>query len=174
MDFSGICLTALVSNQINRIKRGLLFAFVCFAVGVYRVFIANEREVDTFYLIVMLFFLALLSYLQYTIIKEANASINNTAMEVNVDEEFITIKTIPFKVLFFINKPAKEFRYNINDMTVHRMLYPLKQIYDLDKRVFVLRAKGNECYIITDYFDEKLEGRLDEIVVEKTPERRYR
>jgi len=86
--------------------------------------------------------------------------INNTANEIVFLEDSISIKTVPVKILFWINKPSMELNFKIRHFRISKTPYPAKNIYDLDKKVWMFSMAGNEIYIIPDFFDKELEQKI--------------
>jgi len=90
--------------------------------------------------------------------------INNTATFVEISNDEITIETLPIKVLFWLNKPAKEFTIEIKKTRVLKAMYPVKKIYDLDNYVFSVVYEKQEFYIIPDFFDKELKESLTKLL----------
>jgi hypothetical protein len=123
----------------------------------------NGKILNPFYFFGEILFLGIMSYMQYMQIKPNIIVLNNTAIEVNILNEFIILKTAPVNGLFWINKPSKELKFDTKEVIIRRTSYPLKKVYDLDNRAFKLTDKIKEIYIIADFFDKQLYEELTEI-----------
>jgi hypothetical protein len=87
-----------------------------------------------------------------------------TAIEIDVTENEIIVKTAPYKVLFWINQPSVEIRFKLHTFVGKKILYPVKSIYDLDSPVWQLIYKNHEIYIIPDYFNDMVNDELLRVV----------
>lgn len=85
---------------------------------------------------------------------------SKTAVEISVFEEEIIVKTAPFKVLFWINKPSVELKFKVHEFASKKVLYPVKAIYDLDTPVWQLINDKSEIYIIPNLFNNRIDEEL--------------
>jgi hypothetical protein len=75
---------------------------------------------------------------------------------VTVSKTQIVITTPPCKVLFWVNKEAKEIIFDIDKMAMTRISYPMPNIFNIDKGVIKFKQDKKEALIIANYFDTKL------------------
>ena len=59
--------------------------------------------------------------------------------------------------------------FKIDELKIRKTDNPLRFTRALDNRVFELRDKTKEAYIVFDYFDKTLKEKLTDILVEVTP-----
>lgn len=153
------------------IKNALWTVFVILLCSV-RYYFHNHQSVDTSLVVAVGLFVLLLGTMQYYMISSKGDIINNTATNVVIEGNVITIVTYPFKGLCFINRPSKNIRFDTSVVEIRKVPYPVKQVYNLDAnafkqtfdyRVFKLSAGKNGVYILLDYFDAELEKSIDSL-----------
>jgi hypothetical protein len=154
--------------------KNALWSVLVILLCIVRYYFHNYQIIDTSLFIAVGSLVLLLGAVQYYTISSKGDIINNTATNVVIENNAITIVTYPFKGLYFINRQAKNIRFNTPGIEIKKVPYPVKQVYSLDEnvfkqtfdyRVFKLSAGKNEAYILLDYFDAELEKRINSLKV---------
>ena len=153
-------------NSINQLRKKLtinffytLFIFLAFSFILY---LRNNKHLDIVFFVCEFVLLISLLLIEYTQIVVKGEAINKTAVEVRIDDENISITTAAFRVLFWINKPAEELKFKLTAISISRVPYKLKEIYDLDYAIHI-NDRIKSAFIITDYFEKDLKLKLQEI-----------
>ena len=126
------------------------------------IFLTNKQIMNYFFVFADMLLISVIAFLQYSQISYYSKEIINTSSEVDILDKYIILKTLPFKVFLWVNKPSRELKFRIDEVKIRKVSYPLKQIHDLDG---TLKLIDNEkvAYIIVDYFDKELEEKILEI-----------
>lgn len=150
----------LVYQHEKRMVNNTLFSMSFVVIGVIGMYFLGGEIINFTNFLCIFIFLGTMGYMQYSQIVPNGLIVNNTAIELSVEEDRILVTTSPFKVLFWISKSSKEVIFNLGELKVRQGSYPVKPIFDLDNRVFRITDKEKEVYIIADYFDEELKEKL--------------
>lgn len=162
-----IDLIYLINQQQKRLVNNVFFVnfiFLSFSVIMY---FKGGKVLDLLYLLCEFIFLGVLGYIQYYQTVPNGEIVNNTAIEVEILNEEIIVKTSPFKVLFWFNKESKDLRFKLSELNVRKSSYPFKPVYDLDNRILTLTDDEKVAYVIIDFFNEELKQKLLEINSQK-------
>ena len=153
-------LGSLVDQHKKRMVNNFLFAMSLAVIGSIGMYFVGGEVINFTSLFCLFIFLGTMGYMQYSQIVPNGLIVNNTVTEVTIEEGHLIAKTSPFKVLFWINKPSREVVFNINELKVRQVSYPVKTIFDLGNRVIKLTDKQKEVFVIVDYFDKELKEKL--------------
>ena len=153
-------LEGLFDQHKKRMVNNFLFVISLVFIGLIGMYFLGGEVITFTNLLCIFIFLGTMGYMQYSQIVPNGLIVNNTVTEVTIEEDRLVAKTSPFKVLFWINKPSREVVFNINELKVRQVSYPVKAIFDLGDRVIKLTDKEKEVYIIVDYFDKELNDKL--------------
>jgi hypothetical protein len=88
---------------------------------------------------------------------------------VSITDEMVSIIPFTFGIFFWQRKPLYSLDFKIKELKIRKTDNPLWFTRALDNRVFELRDKQKEAFVVFDYFDETLKQKLTEILVEVTP-----
>ena len=162
----------ILINTIGDKKRRLIthffFMIVAVMAGSVKIYYIDGR-IDPLFIFAELLLLGLCTFFEYDQVVKPGKIVSRTALSVIISDEEIIIGTIPFKVLFWINKPSRDLVFKIHELNIKFASNPLKPYFDLDSEIFQLKDKEKEAFIIYDYFDNQLKEKLTETLVEVTP-----
>lgn len=150
----------LVNQHEKKMVNNFLFSMSIVFVSLICMYFLGGKIINFINLLCIFIFLGTMGYMQYSQIVPNGLIVNNTVTELTIEEDHVLVKTSPFKVLFWINKSQKELVFNISELKVRQVSYPVKSIYDLGDRVIKLTDNEKEVFILVDYFDKELKDRL--------------
>jgi len=101
--------------------------------------------------------------------KRVASAVSQIAARVCITDEIVSVIPFTFNLFFEKQNPTHHFEFKINELKIRKTDNPLRFTWALDNRVFELRDKEKEAYIVFDYFDKTLKEKLTEILVEVTP-----
>ncbi|WP_158797322.1 hypothetical protein [Pedobacter sp. L105] len=148
----------------KRLTSNVFFGILMFLLGSILVFVVQAKSLNFIYILCDSIFLITIGYIQYYQIVPVGLTINDTAIEVEILEEYIIVKTSPFKVFLWIDKASKELRFKKDELKIRKIPYPNKSILDLDM-VIKLTDEENTAYVPFYFFDKELEEKLTPIKV---------
>lgn len=156
-------LGSLVDQHKKRMVNNFLFAKSLVVIGLIGMYFLGGKVINFTNIFCVFIFLGTMGYMQYSQIVPNGLIVNDTVTEVTIEEDRLVTKTSPFKVLFWINKPSREVVFNISELRVRQVCYPVKAIFDLGDRVIKLTDEEKEVYVVVDYFDKELKEKLLDI-----------
>lgn len=165
MVYPALGLTTSINSLTKKLTYNFLYSLFIFILFVLLLYEKNKSFDVVFFVCVLLLFVSL-AFIQYSQIVMKGAIVNKTAMEVQINDDEIIIKTIPFKVLFWIDRPAIELKFKLNQLRINKIPYKLKEIYDLKDYVIEISNRTEHALIILDYFEKALYMKLQEITGE--------
>ena len=158
-----IDLIDLIHGIENRLKRNCFFTLIYSVAYILFMYFKNGKpEISYAFVFCMFLLVFLFGFFQYSQIAAPSKTITTTVIEVQLLDEYIVVKTMPYKVFFFINKPVVELKFKLAETKIQKFAYPLKQIYDLDETLKLI-DRDKVAYIILDYFDKELEHKIIDI-----------
>jgi hypothetical protein len=159
-----------VMANINWKLLGFLFAlWGTFVLQSLKIFRISGYKVSPGYLVVE-FALALLTI--WVSCYQANrigSVVVKIGKKVSITDEMVSIAPYTFSFYFWRQKPTHNIEFKINELKIRKTDNPLRFTWVLDDRVFELRDKEKEAYIVFDFFDKTLKEKLTDILVEVTP-----
>jgi uncharacterized membrane protein len=96
-------------------------------------------------------------------------AVTKIGCRVSITDEMVSVIPFTFNIFFVKQNSLRHLDFKINELKIRKTDNPLRFTRALDNRVFELRDKKKEAYIVFDYFDETLKEKLMEILVEVTP-----
>jgi|GEM_PF-4255107 len=153
-------LELLINQYKKRLVNNVLFGILIVLFSLVIMYFIGGEVIDFKNLLCVFIFMFTIGYMQYSQIVPNGLIVNNTVTEITIEAGRILAKTSPFKVLFWVNKSQKEVVFNIDELKVRQVSYPVKPIYDLGDRAIKLTDNQKEVFIITDYFDKELKNKL--------------
>lgn len=153
---------------INPVKNNLIKNFfinlliiIVFSILLYY---ALDKIVDSAYIIAQIFLVIIIAWIDRSKSVSTGLTISRTATEVSIIDNEIMIKTTPFKVLFWINKPSVELKFKVGHFSHRKISYPVKAVYDLNIPVWQLTNENGFVYIISGLFAKELDGELQRLL----------
>jgi hypothetical protein len=145
----------LTINTIYLIGLFLIYSFLSY--------MGHNRIMSGPYLTGEVLCLGGMGFLYYIQTAPFATNINNTALEVMFFDDHIVLKTSPFKMFLWVDKPSVELRFLLNEINIRKTSYPLKRIYNSEDKVYKITDREKEAYILGDFFDDDLVEKLIEI-----------
>lgn len=151
----------LITTIDNKILRNSLTLIPYIIGGPAYIYIRGGETINAAFIIGCFLLIIAVVFITYFQNLTAAKAINNTATEVTIIEDKLIIRTPPIRLLFRYFKPALELQFHAHNFSRIQITYPFKPIYDLDQKVWRLKAGETEVYIITDYFDIAFKEELE-------------
>jgi hypothetical protein len=101
-----------------------------------------------------------LGMVQYLLIAGKGRFISQIAIDINMADEYINLKTSAFNGPFWFKKTASSLRFKKTDTKVIQIKNRYPGIFTESKHMLLLSHKGREIYLIPDYFNWRLEQEL--------------
>ena len=158
-----------LTNLVNDFKKGLIINFffsmiigIGFSFLIY--FNVGKNALMPYCIGEVIIFISM-GLIQYGQIVPKGNVIAKTANEVTVTESELIVKTMPFSVFFWINKPSKELIFNLTETRLKTIPFPVKQIFDLDDgNVFKFSDSQKEVIVLVVFFDKELEQKIKQML----------
>jgi hypothetical protein len=158
--FSSDIIRECIRREIKiRIRNMFVMLLLLGYLGI-KLYIENGRTADGVFIFTMALSALIFGGIQYNQLRSSGKTVTKTAVDLEVSADVIEITTSPYQVWFLINKPAQNIRMKTNNARVQPIDYPVKPIYDLDYRAYLLTDGTEEVYVITDYFEPELSDLL--------------
>lgn len=161
-------LTNVIANLQGRVVRLLSGLFCILIYWSFRLF-RISGTLNPVYLLTQVFVLAIAIWVGYYQVNRVRSAVVTVGNQVLITDELISITTFTFDLFFWTKRPTKHVEFKIDQLKIRKTNNPLRFTWAMDNRVFELRDKEKEAYIVFDYFDKALEERLMEILVKVTP-----
>jgi len=162
-------LTNVIASVQGRLVAFLLLLFCVFIKQSLKLFKLTNGSVGLGFLLTDSFVMILTILVAVYQIKKIRSVVIKIGSQVSITNEVISITPFTFGLFFWTKKPQYNLEFKINELKIRKTDNPLRFTWALDNRVFELRDKQKEAYIVFDYFDETLKDKLTEILVEVTP-----
>lgn len=162
-----------LTNVIAFIK-GRLFSLLCsvwlvFFGGTVKLFVASGRAINPAFLISEAILTTVAVFVSYNLTSRISSVVVIMGRHISITNEIISLTTFTFHMSFWKKKPLNRIEFKIDELKIRKTDNPLMFTRAFDNRVFELRDKIKEAYIVFDYFDPLLKEKLTEILVEVTP-----
>jgi|GEM_PF-7097632 len=161
MKFQSLQILDLVAEVQKKIVFSFVFTVVIYTGGTFLLY--KKGGIDMPFIVSDVLMLIIFSSFQYFQITGKSSIANNTATEVKIDENTISVATAPFKAWFLINKPSKQFDFEIEKLTIALLPYRLKDVYDIKDYVIGVGNRKQMAFVIADFFNEALRKKLEEL-----------
>jgi len=162
-----------LTNVIAFIKGRLLSIlgplWLVFAYWSSRVFIVSGNSINPAYLVAETILIFVAVFVSYNLVTRVSSIVVLIGRQVSITGEMVTVTPFTFNLLFWNKKPPQQMTFKIDELKIRKTDNPLRFTRALDNRVFELRDKTKEAYIVFDYFDKTLKEKLTDILVEVTP-----
>jgi len=145
----------LLYNLLIWLGGFLFYSFVMYASNY------KQGKEDIFIMSELLLLLILVIAIYYEISSKFKA-ITKTAIQVEILEDKILVSTAPFKFLW-IKRLSAILEFKVDQVTIKNVQYPIKSLFSSNDRVLKLNSSGIHAFILIDFFDRNLEGKLNEI-----------
>ncbi len=155
---------SLIEGTQKGLKRNFYFIVFVLLVYAYPMYGICDRKFGIEFFATSLFLIVMLLILNRAQTVPSAIAMSKTAIEVSIFENYLLIKTPPIHVLFWINKPAEEHRFNIREFSRRQVVYPVRRIYDLDNKVWKLDTGKDAVYVLTDFFDVAFKDELEKFL----------
>lgn len=104
----------------------------------------------------------LLGLVQYLLVAAKGTFINKTALEVNIADDYITIKTAAFNGPWWFKKESAEIQLNRAEIKVKIAPNPYQKIFKGNNELIKLQYKRKDYYVINGYFNWRLAEELQQ------------
>ncbi|SEO98507.1 hypothetical protein [Mucilaginibacter sp. OK283] len=158
--FSSDTIRNCISRDIKMRIRNIFIMILVLGYLAIKLYIEGGRTIDAVFIVTMTLGVLIIGGIQYAQISSPGKTVVKTAVAIEVSTDVIEIITSPYQILFFIDKPSQSITMRTNRARVKAINYPVKSIYDLDFRAYLLFDGTEEVYVITDYFETKLSDLL--------------
>jgi hypothetical protein len=165
------------SNALNKViwsikgqLLGILLPLSCiFLSWSIRLFNVSGKSINPVYLVAEAIFAAVAVWVSYNQITRVGRVVVKIGNQLTITDEMVSVKPFTFNIFLVKQKPLCLLAFKINELKIRKTENPLRFTRALDNRVFELRDKEKEAYIVFDYFDPVLKEKLMDILVEVTP-----
>src|ERR1700740_2478359 len=130
-------LTGLIDQVKKRLKINLFWGI--FALFVYTpVFYVSVHKNAWVFIIIELILIFLFGLIDRGRALSMVLNLKKLAIEVQITDEYLLVKTAPVKVLLWADIAAEELKFIKHEFSRNLVNYPVKQIYGLDNKVWKL------------------------------------
>jgi len=146
----------------NKFEKAFYFRFFGCIIGSFYVIYSDRQAPIAVDVLGAIFLFGTMALIHYKDITAPAKFITKTAIEVEIGDNLIILRTLPYKVFFFVTKPSMQLNFEINNVKVTSVYYPQKNFFDLDSNVIKLDNRAYEGYVILDYFDGEVGEKIKE------------
>ena len=114
-------------------------------------------------------FVLLASWVFYYNVKMLQSIILKIANQVSITDDKISITPFTYNLPFSDKTKSDRLEFKIDELKIRKTDNPSMFTRALGDRMFLLKDKEKEAYIISDYFDPTLKIKLMDILVKVTP-----
>jgi len=157
---------AIINLKLAGAVAPLCFVFISSSIALFNV--SGQTSSPAY--VVAQFILATVAFsVARYLLNRVGSVVIKTAKRISITGDTVSVAPFTFGVYFWTKKPLDYIEFKINELKIRKTDNPLKFTQALNNRVFDLRDKEKEVFIVFDFFDETLKERLTEILVEVTP-----
>jgi len=160
-------------NIIAKIKGQLvhkIFLLLC-VTTLYsmKLFQVTGKIIGFSYVVGEIVFILIVLWVLYYNVKMMQSIIVTIASQVTITNDMISITPFTYHLPFETKTQRDHLEFKINELKIRKTGNPSMFTRSLGTKMFLLKDKEKEAYIIDDYFDKALKEKLTEILIEVTP-----
>lgn len=161
-------LTNAIASLQGQLVR-VIFIVWCFAVvGSIRLFYVEGK----FNFPVILFGLAIVivsAWGTHYQVNKIRSVVLKIASRVSITDEVVCVEPFTFGVFFWKKRSPDYLQFKISELKIRKTDNPIRFKTAFNNRVFEIKDKNKEAYIVFDFFDKTLKETLMNILVDVTP-----
>lgn len=165
--------SSMLHNIIAKIKgqfvHKILLLLCVFTLYSMKLFHLSGNVVTLGFVLAEIIFLFLASWVFYYNVKMVQSIILTIANQVSITDDKIAITPFTYNLPFSNKTHPDRLEFKINELKIRKTDNPSMFTKALGNRMFLLKDKEKEAYIVSDYFDPALKVKLMDILVQVTP-----
>jgi hypothetical protein len=165
--------SAALINIIARLKGQMvhkIFLLLCVTI-LYslKFFRATGSTVNLGFILCEIIFIVLASWVFYYNVKMVQSIIAKIGNRVSIADDTVSIIPFTYHLPFEDKNQPENLEFKINELKIRKTGNPSMFTRALGDKIFLLKDKEKEAYIVFNYFDAALKEKLMDILVEVTP-----
>ncbi|GAB3911177.1 hypothetical protein [Mucilaginibacter boryungensis] len=153
-------LLIIIIKQVNRLKRD---CYICDLVLLFYTAYAYSKVTNddwSQFILWEVCIVLVLGLVQYLLIAGRGRFISRIVVDINMADEYISLKTSGFNGPFWFKKPSAELRFKKAGTKARRIKNRYVGIFTNSEHILLLNHEGREVYLLPGYFNWRLEEEL--------------
>jgi hypothetical protein len=134
-----------------------------------KLFSVTRRIIGFEYIVGEIIFIIVALWVLYYNVKMMQSIIVTIACQVTISNDVVSITPFTYHLPFETKQEQDHLEFKINELKIRKAGNPSMFTRSLGTRMFLLKDKEKEAYIIYEYFDKALKEKLTEILIKVTP-----